>query len=59
MKAYLIYESIYEEIVAITLSEDEAIAYCSKYCLSYQEIELTNSITDLYDMDLAHPKDGF
>ena len=47
MKAYIIFDpnTYSHEIVAITLCEDMAIAYCANNDLEYQETELTNSVT--------------
>ena len=47
MKAYIIFDSssYSHEIVAITLRESAAIAYCANTELEYQEIELTDSVT--------------
>ena len=52
MKAYIIFDpnTYSHEIVAITLCEETAIAYCANkeleyQELEYQEIELTDSVT--------------
>ena len=47
MKAYIIFDpnTYAKEIVAITLCEEAAVAYCIKEELEYQEIELTDSVT--------------